>query len=266
MTALPVLIDTHCHLHMPEFDGILDRVLESAAQKGVQKIVIPGIDLASSKDAVSLAARHSNLFAAVGVHPHEAKTWDNSTSDALIELAQAPNVVAIGEIGLDYYHNHSSPEAQRAAFHAQMGIAVEMNLPVILHNREATSDVLAELAKWYIPASRQKPSGVLHAFSADLAAAQQALEWGYLIGIGGPITYKKADQLRSTVKEIGLTSIVLETDAPFLAPHPFRGKRNQPEWVFYVAEMLASIFHTTIENTASSTTRNANLLFDLNHE
>jgi len=267
MIAQPVLIDTHCHLHMPEFEGILDQILETASQNGVEKIVIPAIDLASSKRAILLASSYDNLFAAVGIHPHDAKTWDENSAHFLKELASSPNVVAIGEIGLDYYRNYTEPEIQRAVFHAQMELAAELNLPVILHNRDATKDVLAELEVWQIPeTSSPYPRGVLHSFSADSAAATQVIDWGYLIGISGPITYKKADQLRAVVKETGLSSIVLETDAPFLAPHPHRGKRNQPGWIIHIAEMLASIFHTTIGDTASITSRNANTLFDLNHE
>jgi len=265
MTSRLHLVDTHCHLHMPEFEGVLEEVLQTAASFGVDRIIIPGVDLESSRKAVELAQAWPNLYAAVGVDPHDAKSWDSSTAAALSELASASEVVAIGEIGLDYYRNHSAPETQRAVFHEQMALAHDHGKPVILHNREATADLLAELERWASSSDNRSGAGVLHAFSASLDAAREAISLGYLIGIGGVVTFKNAAGLRETIQEIGLEHLVLETDAPYLAPHPHRGERNQPGWVFHVAEVLAEHFHTTIEYTAEITTRNANDLFDLNH-
>jgi TatD DNase family protein len=257
------LVDTHCHLQLPALHDHLNEVLKSAADAGVISMIIPGIDLESSMQAIKLAGTHDNLWAAVGFHPHEASSWNSHTARVLRNLAESPNVIAIGEIGLDYFHNYSDASSQHTAFHAQMELARELDLPVIIHNREASEDIVKELEFWAEDDASSTPNGVLHAFSADHGTAARASELGYLLGIGGPLTYKNADTLRSTGHKIGLESLVLETDAPYLTPHPHRGKQNQPAFIKFTAEVLAAIFHTTISVVANTTTRNANSVFAL---
>ena len=261
MSTAPFLVDTHCHLQMPAFEGDLEEVLQRASSQGVDKIIVPGIDLDSSMRALELAEKHENILAAAGIHPHEANSWNNTSAARIAELAAHPEVVAVGEIGLDYFRNHAPREAQLRAYHEQMDLAADLEMPVIIHNRDATQDVLARARQ-----SGEHPAGVLHAFSAGAEAARQAVDEGFMIGIGGPITFKKSAVLRELVIEIGLDALVLETDAPYMTPHPLRGKRNEPGFMRYTAEVLAESFDTTLDNVAKLTTRNAVNLFQLNDE
>jgi TatD DNase family protein len=259
----PELVDTHCHLTMTSFDADRGQVIEKAELVGVNRIVVPGLDLPSSVKAVSLAKDTTSVYGAVGFHPHNASSWNAQSREKLISLAKSNNVVAIGEIGLDYYRNLSPKDVQLDVFKYQLEIATELDLPVIIHNREASSDICDILIEW---SKSRKPSsdkrlGVLHAFSADMATATTVIDAGFLLGIAGPITYKNASNLREITAKIPLRNLLIETDAPYLTPHPHRGKRNEPANVVFVAKQLAAILQQEYKITARVTSDNAAGLF-----
>lgn len=258
-----VLADTHCHLVWDTFRADLSDTIASATREGVRAILVPGIDLETSRQAVELARQHASVFAAVGIHPHEASGWNADTAAALRELSQAPKVVAIGEIGLDFYRNHSTPQSQHAAFSAQLELAAEVDLPVVVHSREAMDAVLDLLLPWSSSLSpeRAQQAGVLHAFSGDYQSAARAISGGFHIGIAGPLTYPKSAELRDLVARLPEDRIIIETDAPFLTPHPYRGKRNEPGFVRFVALELSRVKGRDLSWAAAATSRNAKTLF-----
>ena len=253
------LVDTHCHLDFDWYASDLDGVLVRAAQAGVGRIIVPGIDLQSSKAAIELANKHDMVLAAVGVHPNSSANWRDGWLDDVRDLARHDKVVAIGEIGLDYYRDHSPRDVQQEAFEAQLSLAAELNLPVIVHNREADEDVLHRLSN-SLPPSGGAP-GVLHSFSGPWTTAAAALEIGYYLGFTGPITFKKADDLREVAARVPVARLLVETDGPFLAPQPYRGKRNEPAYVSYVARRLAEVRGISETEIASQTSANAVELF-----
>jgi TatD DNase family protein len=262
-----MLIDTHCHLDFDHFDSDREEVIQRALQAGVTHIVVPGIDLPASRRAVALAERYPPVYAAVGIHPNDIPP-DTGSLDSLIQqlrgLAQHPKVVAIGEIGLDYYRDRTPADLQHLWLGRQLALATELHLPVILHNREASEDILDLLSEWVsqsLPPELQGRAGVLHSFSGTWEDAHSALEMGFFIGFTGPITYKAADRLRHVAASVPLDHILLETDAPFLSPHPYRGERNEPAYVCYVAQKLAEIRDLEVQAVASQTTSNAKVLF-----
>jgi TatD DNase family protein len=254
------IVDTHTHLNHEDFAGDLEETLARAQAAGVTRMIAPGYDLPSSERAVELARQYGPIFAAVGIHPHDAKSFDEPSLRRLRELAKAPKVVAIGEVGLDFHYNFSPREDQFRAFAAQARLANELGLPLIVHTREASPETTEIL-------EREKPftaGGVMHHFSGDEALARTAESLGFLVGIAGPVTYKKNDALRDMVKRISPDRIVVETDAPYLSPLPYRGKRNEPSYVVYVLEKLAELLEMTIDQAAEFTTTNAERVFGLN--
>lgn len=259
----PALVDSHCHLYASDFATDIEAVLERARQAGVRRMVVPGTDIATSRQALRMAERHPEIYCAVGVHPHEADGWDETCRTELAAMCRSPKVVAIGEIGLDYYRDYSARSAQRHAFRAQLELAGELGSPVIVHNREATADVLSDLLNWSaaLPADLARRAGVLHAYSADVSSAGLATEAGFYVGIAGPVTYPNADGLRRVVSELAPDRTLIETDAPFLPPQPHRGERNEPGYVRLVAVQLAEIHGTDLAEIGLTTTRNASILF-----
>ncbi len=259
------LTDTHCHLTDESFESELDLLFSRARQAGVHRIVIPGTDLQSSRAAVSLAERLPGLHAAIGVHPHDAQEWSNSTLSELRTLAQSPAVVAIGEIGLDYYRELSPRGAQRTALTGQLALARELELPVIIHNRQATEDLMQLLIEWAasLPAQVKARAGVLHAFSGDPSDAEAAIAAGFYIGVAGPVTFPKAEKLRDTLRALPVDRLLLETDAPYLAPQPRRGQRNEPSYLRFVADGLAAVLNSNTATIAELTSGNARSLFRL---
>jgi TatD DNase family protein len=255
--------DTHCHLTAKAFHNDRKEVIDRALEKGVEWIVVPGMDLGSSRMAVELAEEYSSVYAGVGVHPHNADSWTETYSQELNDLALSENVVAIGEIGLDYYRNLSSQENQLHAFQAQLQIATDRNLPVIVHNREATSAVMQVLRKWVgtVEDSLKARAGVLHAFSADLETALELVEAGFYIGIAGPISYKNSSKLQQVALNIPTSRVLTETDSPYLTPHPYRNRRNEPANVIVVAEHLSRIVKRDYDSTVQITAQNAAKLF-----
>jgi TatD DNase family protein len=303
-----ILTDTHCHLDLDRFDSDREAVLERARQAGVGFILIPGLNLASSQAVVKLAGSHTSLYAAVGIHPTEATTWTPQTYNELKYLTFFPSaqstpsdssspspssgtsgssgasdtsgtsvsskILAIGEIGLDYYWDSAPQDVQRNVLSQQLELAAAVSLPVILHMREAgdaphgacSQDLLQILEQWCSGLrSGRNPladrPGVLHSFSGSLETAQAAMRLGFYIGITGPVTFKNAARTQAVVAALPLERILLETDAPFLAPHPQRGKRNEPAFVRLTAEKIALLHACSIEQVARITSVNAGRLF-----
>lgn len=269
-----MLVDTHCHLNFDSFDTDRQQVVDRAREAGVDRILNPGIDLLSSQEALDLAERYAEVYAAVGVHPNEARSWDPRSVALLMELASHPKVVAIGEIGLDYYRERAPHDLQQRLFREQLALAAELALPVVIHTRDAspedpsaTEDVLRLLAEWVSGLRAQESPlaerpGVLHSYSSGPGYLQQALSNGFYLGITGPVTFRKAAGLQQAVEAAPLERLLVETDAPFLAPHPQRGQRNEPAYVRYVAAKIAEIHQLPLERVAQTTTAGAERLFD----
>jgi TatD DNase family protein len=272
------LTDTHCHLDHEYFDPDRLAVLERAALAGLAHILIPGLDLPSSRSAINLAESFPMLSAAIGVHPTEAATWDESSINELTSLASdssaRSSIVAIGEIGLDYYWNAATLELQKDILRLQLDLAARLGLPVILHMRESKDappekcarDLLQILESW-ITGLRlaghplaERP-GVLHSFSGSLETARRALQLGFYIGVTGPVTFKNALARQAIVAALPLDHILMETDAPFQTPHPFRGKRNEPSYVRLIADKIALLHSRTVEEVAAVASENAGRLF-----
>jgi TatD DNase family protein len=260
------LVDTHCHLNFESYKDDLEAVLQRAQRIGVDRVVIPGIDLETCAEVVQLSAKHRGLYAAVGMHPNSTADFHPALIDSLRVYAQAHPIVAIGEIGLDYHWGDSPKTQQFAAFEAQLELASELKLPVIIHNREASEDTMRILENWVQRHPPTRCPGVLHSFSAPPDIAERALAAGFMLGFTGPITYKNADILRQIATVTPLDRIVVETDGPFLTPTPHRGKRNEPAYIPLIAERLAGLKQMTVEEIALQTTANAMRLFNLPDE
>jgi TatD DNase family protein len=254
-----MIVDTHCHLDFDWFDDDRDAVVARAVEAGVKRIVVPAIDLGNCRVVLELADTYEPVYAAVGVHPNSSAGWKDQWADELKELAGHEKVVAIGEIGLDYYRDRSPRSVQQRAFSMQLALAAELELPVIVHNRQSSEDVIHLLAKSALN-GRERP-GVLHSFSADVATAQAALDMGFYLGVTGPVTYKRADDLRRILMDAPTDRVLVETDAPFLAPQQYRGRRNEPAYMRLVVEKLASMYGIESKEIARQTSENAIRLF-----
>ena len=280
-----MLTDTHCHLDFGKFDNDREAVIRRAIDVGVRRILIPALDYESSLAAIRLADAFADIFAAVGFHPTDLDKWTAESLENLRKLIAAPQpdgslpkhkLVAIGEIGLDYYWVKESEKRgfQQAVLRQQLTLAQEVNLPVILHMREendawfgaASADLLEVLSEWHaalLAGSHplaEKP-GVLHSYNGNLETAQKALALNFYIGITGPVTYKNAEEKREIVRQLPLERLLIETDSPFLTPVPQRGRRNEPAFVVHIADKIAEIHKTTREQVARVTYQNANRLF-----
>ncbi len=258
-----MLIDSHCHLHDDAFANDRDEVIRRAREAGVERIITIGTSVAESRAAIALAEEHEEVFAAVGMAPHDEHPFTDETLNTLRELAQHPKVVALGEFGLDYHYNTWPRETQREIFTKQLEVATELSKPVVIHNRDADADVLDLLSKFANCNSQFAMRGVMHCFSSALAMAQACAELGFLISIAGPITYPKPRALPAVVRALPLESLLIETDAPFLAPQSYRGRRNEPAYVREVAAKIAELRGESFETVAQVTTRNAQRLFRL---
>jgi TatD DNase family protein len=230
-------IDSHAHLEMKEFDADRPRVILQAFEKGITEIITIGTDLESSRQALALAKTYRRLWATVGVHPHEAKGFKPLILPQLAKLAKEPQVVAIGEIGLDFYRNWSPRKAQGEVFRHLIQLARQINLPVIIHDREAHEETLTILRE----EKAGEVGGIFHCFSGDWATARQCLDLNFYLSVTGAVTYKKGSILEEVVRLAPLESLLLETDAPYLAPHPYRGKRNEPAYLVHTAARVAEI-------------------------
>jgi len=244
---------------MEAFEQDLDQVLDRAQRAGVTNIITIGIDKASSKQAVLLAERYPSIYASVGVHPHDAAGVNESDFDEIAQLSTHKKVVGYGEIGLDYAKMYSPKEIQQQVFSRQLALAKELNLPVIIHDRDAHEDTLTILKRHApFPAG-----GVMHCFSGDIELAKQVVELGFSVSIPGIVTFKNAATLQEVARALPLQSMLIETDGPFLAPVPFRGKRNTPELILHTAEKIAQLRDIPLETVAAQTTDNARALFNL---
>ena len=257
-----MLVDSHAHLFLPNFSNDLDEVLTRAKANGVKYIIVPGTDIETSKQAIELAEKYEQIYAAVGVHPHDSKEWDDSWIDEIEALASHPKVVAIGEIGLDYFYDFSPKEKQHQAFTAQLDLAIKLDLPVVIHNRDSNDDVM-KYAREYAPKGLKAQ---FHCFAGSIEDAHELVELGYKISFTGNITFKKSDELREIVKSLSVENILLETDSPFLTPVPYRGKRNEPSYVKYVAKQVAELHNLRINDIERTTTYNVFRLFGVGEE
>lgn len=257
------LVDTHCHLDFPDYADDLEEALLRAASSGVERMVIPGTSVASSEKAVALAGTHSGIYAAVGIHPHEADKAHSSDIKRLREtIVDNDKIVAVGEIGLDNYKGYSLPENQKRLFREHLSLALELDLPVILHSRDAGEDLMGILHE----ADPSVLRGVCHCFSGSGELLREALDLGLFVSFAGNISFEKASLLRKLARDVPLDKLLLETDSPYLTPVPFRGKRNEPAYVRYLLDVYAGIYGRAPEDIAAATTHNANRLFCLGLE
>ncbi|MDD5712893.1 MAG: TatD family hydrolase [Smithellaceae bacterium] len=252
-----MLIDSHAHLEMAEFDGDRDLVVQRAVDSGVGIIVTVGTNLADCRKAVTIAARFDSVYAALGIHPHDAKEIGPDTYDQLKEMAKSDKVVAYGEIGLDFFRDPSPRELQIRRCEEQLELAVELALPVIIHDREAHDEIMRLLSPW------KGKGGIVHCFSGDMAMARRCIDMGFLISIPGAVTFNKAEEMQKVARGVPLDSLLVETDSPFLSPQPHRGKRNEPSHVVHTARRIAEIRGITFDELAAATTANARRIFNL---
>ena len=274
------LFDTHAHLHDPWIGSDLPDVLERARDAGVERIVTIGCSLKDSRNALAVAKRYANVWATIGLHPHDARDWDAEHESEFRRLASSSRVVAIGEIGLDFYRNLSPQPDQYRAFKAQLALADELGLPVVIHSRDAHEETYKLLADWVRSNSppaprgemsrsdrggsthrRDHPIGVIHCFSGDADLALRYHELGFLISFAGPVTYPKNDDLREAAAALPLEAIVVETDCPYLSPQPRRGKRNEPANIRHTAERIAEVRGESVDAIGEQTNTNALRLF-----
>jgi TatD DNase family protein len=261
-----VLVDTHCHLNFDSFDKDRAHVILRAREIGVNRFLNPGIDITTSLAAVDLADKFEEIYASVGVHPNSSLSWNDDSLDQLKQMGLSSKVVAIGEIGLDYYRDYAPKDLQNTVFEEQLSLASELGLPVVIHNRDATDYTLDILEVWhrklvYDHNELANRPGVLHSFSGDTTDARRATKINFYLGITGPITYKSSTDLRQVVLETPINNLLLETDAPFLTPNPRRGERNEPANIKLIAQKISELLDRPFEEVATLTTDNAQRLF-----
>ncbi len=256
--GLPFLVDSHCHLDFPDFSGETDEVVARARAAGVGIMVTISTKLTEWEKVRAIAERYENIYCSVGIHPHEAGGEPEVDTAKLVELARHPKVVGIGETGLDYYYEHSDRDVQIASFRSHIAAARETGLPLIVHTREADDDTASilseEMAKGAFP-------GLLHCFTSSRALAEHALGLGFYISLSGIVTFRNAEDLRATAKDVPLDRLLVETDSPYLAPIPHRGKRNEPAFVVHTAARVAELKGVVVEELAAATTHNFLKLF-----
>ena len=260
--AIP-MFDSHSHLQMAVFAGDLPGVLERARQGGLAGAVVVGMDPPSSQQALDLASRYEAIYATVGVHPHDASCLDPYALQSLRELARRPGVVAVGETGLDFYRNLSPAAIQRRAFHDQLTLADELELPVVIHSRQANEDMLRILREWAGEKRRNKPIGVLHCFVGDRELATEYVGLGFMLSFAGNVTYPNARRLQNAVTAVPLENLLVETDAPFLAPQGHRGRRCEPVYLRETIDFIAHLRGAEAAEIAAVTAANAKKLYRL---
>ncbi|MHA1539092.1 MAG: TatD family hydrolase [Alphaproteobacteria bacterium] len=254
-----ILVDSHCHLDYPDFEADIEQIMANAAAQGVQKILSIATTLEHFPRVIAVAERFDNVTCTVGIHPHHAGEYSDLTVQKLVDLSQHPKVVGLGEAGLDFFYNHSERAVQEKVFLTHIEAAQETGLPLVIHTRDAedeTKRILTEQMK------KKKFQAVLHCYSSDQDLANTALELGLYLSFSGMITFKKAEAVRDVVRNTPLDRILVETDAPYLAPAPHRGKRNEPAYTRHVAEKVAEIKGLSLEEVAAATTANFERLFE----
>jgi len=253
-----MLVDTHAHLQWASFDKDREKVISRAREVGVKYIVNIGFDVGGSRKAIELARKHKGLYATVGIHPHNASQLNQNVLDKLRKLSEDTTVVAMGEIGLDYYRNLSPRKAQKKAFEAQLLLAEELKLPVVIHDREAHRDTLEILSEF-----KGRISGVMHCFSGSREMAEQCVKSGFYISFAGPVTFPNSRKLHEIAKWIDLSRILLETDSPWLVPQDVREKRNEPAFLPFIAGKIADLKGISVDELVEATTENAKYIFQL---
>lgn len=254
-----MLFDSHAHIDDNRFDTDRDETIQRAVQNGVKGIINIGADMASSARSVELASRYEEIYAAVGIHPHDAKDAIDSDYEMMAQwIAREPKVVAIGEIGLDYYYDWSPRDVQQAVFIRQIDLARQLTKPIIIHDRDAHGDLLAIVKK-----EAQGMTGVFHCFSGSLEMAQEVIRLGFYVSIAGPVTFDKSVKLKEIAAAVPLDRLLVETDSPYLTPSPYRGRRNEPAHVRFVAEEIARLRNLPLEAVAEATTANMRQLFGI---
>ena len=251
-------IDSHAHIILEDFDKDRDKVIQDAFSNDITHIIQSCDNLEEIEKNLILTKKHKNLYSSVGIHPHEAKNWNDTSKTIIIKYTKEEKVIAIGETGLDFYYDYSPREIQIAVFKEQTKIAKEVSLPLIIHCRDGFREAI-EILKEEKPAS----GGVFHCFTGDLQSAKEAINLGFYISWSGILTFKNANTLKEVAKEISLKNTLIETDCPFLTPIPYRGKRNEPQYVKYVAEELAKIHNVSVEEIGVVTSENTKMLFGI---
>ncbi|AFH48845.1 TatD DNase family protein [Ignavibacterium album JCM 16511] len=254
-----MFVDTHAHLFYENFKDDFDDVITRAKENGVDFILVPSTDIKTAEETLKLSDKYDFIYAAVGIHPHDTKDWDDSLLTKIDHLAKHPKVVAIGEIGLDYYYDFSPKTQQIKAFRSQIELALKLNLPVIIHNRDSDEDMMEIISSYCSTGLKVQ----FHCFNASLSDAIEYMKMNHFISFTGNITFKKSDELRNILKHIDLNHLLLETDSPFMTPVPYRGKRNEPAFVKLVAEKIAEVHNTSVEDIAKITSLNAFRMFGI---
>lgn len=255
-----MFIDTHVHLNADQYDDDLKEVIERALENNVTKMIVIGFDRKTIERAMALIEEYDFLYAVVGWHPVDAVDCTDADLEWIEELSAHPKVVGIGETGLDYYWDKSPKDIQQDVFRKQIQLAKKLQLPIIIHNREATEDVLTILKE----ENAAEVGGIMHCFGGSVETAQISIDMNFMISLGGPVTFKNAKKPKEVAAQIPLEHLLIETDAPYLAPHPYRGKRNEPSYVTLVAEEIARLRDLPVEEVAKITTQNAERFFKLN--
>lgn len=251
------MIDTHTHINCID-DFSIDEILKNASDNGVEKLIVPSAYASDIDIVAELASKYENVYGLLGVHPSEVKDWTDDLIDKIKECAKSPKIVGIGEIGLDYYWDKSFNDLQKEVFIKQIKLANELNFPISVHDREAhkdSFDILTEFNKNSIV--------IMHCFSGSVEFMYECVKQGWYIAIGGVVTFKNAIKMKEVAKEVPLDKLLIETDAPYLTPVPYRGKTNQPAYVKYVAEEIANLRNTSFEEINEQTTKNAKLVFKI---
>lgn len=251
------LIDTHCHLYEPDFDGIRDELIEQLPENGVSKLICVGCNIKTTEQSIALAEKYDFIFAEAGFHPCDTADITDCMWERMQELAAHPKVVAIGEIGLDYHWDSSPREKQKYWFQKQIEFADSIGLPIVIHSRDATADTLDILKK--CPSKR----GVFHCFSGSVETMREVMEMGLSVSIGGVVTFKNAKNAVECVKNVPLDRLMLETDCPYLAPEPFRGRLNRPDYTLYVAQKIAELRSMDTQEIIDITKKNAEAMFEI---
>ncbi|AJD89372.1 hydrolase TatD [Jeotgalibacillus malaysiensis] len=254
-----MLFDTHVHLNADQFEDDLDEVIQRAKENDVEFMTVVGFDRKTIKKAMELAETHDFIYAAIGWHPVDAIDMTDEDLEWIEELAAHPKVVAIGETGLDYHWDKSPHDVQKDVFKKQIHLAKKVKLPIVIHNREATQDVVDILREEHA----EEVGGIMHCYSGSVEIAKQCIDLNFMISLGGPVTFKNAKKPKEVAEEIDLEHLLIETDAPFLAPHPNRGKRNEPAYVKLVAEQIAQLKGISYEEVGKRTTENAKKIYQL---
>jgi len=255
------LIDSHCHLNY-EYDGkTVEDLVREAGEKGVENLVTISVDFETHPEVVAISEKFPNVYHTVGLHPHEGSRWKSADADYIRKAARHPKCRGIGELGLDYYYDHSEHAAQLEALRAQLDLAVELDQPIVVHSRDAEADLLPELERYAKGVKPGNPVGVIHCFTGTQAFGQRCLDLGFFISFSGILTFKNAEPLREAAKAYPLDRVLVETDSPFLAPIPFRGKKGEPSMVLQTAMKLAEVKGLPLEEVARATTANSRRLF-----